>query len=168
MDYWKENDEVLYPRERFVDLSADVLAFLKSEALKNPRKRIRLCTHQGKDDKVHEMFIVHTRDTYVRPHKHIRKAESLFIMEGEVDAIFFDDSGKVVKKVEMGPISSGKCFYYRISEPIYHTLRINSDTLCFHEVAEGPFNPADTVFPSWAPDGSDEAAWKSFMERIKI
>ena len=67
MNYLKINDEVLYPSERFVDLSAANLVFLKAEAIKNPRKRIRLCAHQSTDDKVHEMFIVHAKVAFFNP-----------------------------------------------------------------------------------------------------
>lgn len=166
MDYRKENDEVLYPKDQFVALKAADLAFLKTESFKNPRKRIRLCTHQSMDDKVHEMFIVHTKDAYIRPHKHINKPESFYLIEGEVDVIFFDDQGKIINRLEMGPPASGKLFYYRLSDPIYHTLCIKTDLICFYEVTQGPFNRADTVFPSWAPDGSNVGQVKEFLDKL--
>jgi cupin fold WbuC family metalloprotein len=166
MDYRKVNDEVLYPNEQFVSLNATDLAFLKTESFKNPRKRIRLCAHQSMDDKIHEMFIVHTRDAYVRPHKHLNKTESFYLIQGEVDVVFFDDEGRVIRKVEMGELASGKEFYYRLCEPLYHTLLIKSDVICFFEVTSGPFDPKDTVFPSWAPDGSDPGQVKHFMQGV--
>ena len=78
MEYRKINDEVLYSDGRFVELNSLDLSFLKAAALKNPRKRIRLCTHKDADAKVHEMFIIHTKDAYVRPHRHMSRVESLF------------------------------------------------------------------------------------------
>ena len=166
MDYRKVNDEVLYPNERFATLDAAGMEFLKREALKNPRKRIRFCSHQGMDEKIHEMFIVHAKDAYVRPHKHINKSESLYLIEGEVDVIFLDDDGQIIKKVEMGPMASGKLFYYRLTDPIYHTFYIKSDLICFYEVTQGPFNREDTIFPSWAPDGSDPSHVVKFMDSL--
>ncbi len=166
MDYRKVNDEVLYPNERFVNLNAADMTFLKAEAFKNPRKRIRLCTHQSTDDNVHEMFIVHVKDAYVRPHKHINKSESLYLIEGEVDVIFFNDHGEIIKKVEMGSPISGKFFYYRLADPFFHTFCIKTDLICFYEVTEGPFNRVDTVFPSWAPDGNDKKSVEVFMRKI--
>ncbi len=167
MKYRKINDEVLYPNDRFVSLNGADLTFFKEEALKNPRQRIRLCAHQGMDDRVHEMFIIHAKDAYVRPHKHINKAESLYLIEGEVDVVFFDDEGHMTKRVEMGPPLSGKTFYYRLSDPWYHTLCINTDLICFYEVTQGPFNREDTVFPSWAPDGSDLSQAEKFMSSVR-
>ena len=52
MEYRKINDEVLYPEQRFVELNAKDVVFLKTEAFKNPRKRVRICTHQSPDDQL--------------------------------------------------------------------------------------------------------------------
>ena len=93
VEYRKINEEVLYPDGKWVGLTIADLAFLRSEAAKNPRQRIRLCAHQGPQDKVHEMFIVHGKDAYVRPHRHLNKTESFFLLEGQADAVFFDDEG---------------------------------------------------------------------------
>lgn len=168
MAYRKFNDEVLYPEGDFVSVDAQVLSFLKAGALKNPRQRLRLCTHQDVSDKVHEMFIVHTRQAYVRPHKHLKRDESFYLIEGEVDVVFFDDDGRIRKKVEMGDLASGKTFYYRLNEPLYHTLKIKSDVICFFEVTSGPFDPQDTQFPVWAPDGKDEQKVRNFIEGLSL
>jgi len=166
MEYKKINDEVLYPKEGFVSLKNADMAFLKAQASKNPRKRIRLCAHQNTDDKIHEMFIVHGKDAYVRPHRHLNKTESFYLMEGEADALFFNEAGQVVRRIEMGALGSGKQFYYRLSEPVYHSLIIKSPAITFFEVTSGPFDLKDTEFPAWAPDGKDEARAKQYMSRL--
>ncbi|MDE2027888.1 MAG: WbuC family cupin fold metalloprotein [Candidatus Omnitrophica bacterium] len=168
MAYRKFNDEVFYPADKFVTIDGTDLAFLKAEAMKNLRRRMRLCAHQTVDDRIHEMFIVHTRDAYVRPHKHLNKTESFFLLEGEVEVVFFDDDGGIIRKVTLGTMDSGKLFYYRLNEPLYHTLNIKSDMVCFFEVTAGPFDRRDTVFPSWAPDGNNQEQVIQFMRRIRI
>lgn len=167
MEYRKINDEVLYPEGKFVGLKTADLAFLKTQAAANPRKTVRICAHQGPQDKVHEMFIVHSKDTYVRPHRHLNKAESLFLIEGEADAVFFDDDGKIVRTIEMGAAGSGRQFYYRLCEPVYHTLIIRTETIVFFEVTSGPFKAKDTQFASWAPDGRDASLAKQYMKKIQ-
>ena len=112
------------------------------------------------------MFIVHAKDAYVRPHKHVNKPESLFLIEGEVDVVFFDDLGGITKIVEMGPMTSGKTFYYRLADPWFHTLCIKTDVIVFYEVTQGPFNREETVFPSWAPDGSDFSEVEAYMQGV--
>ena len=91
----KINDEVLVADEPIVNLSRMDIASLKHQALANARRRIRVCTHPDTNDRLHEMLIVHTRGTYVRPHKHQNKSESVHIIEGEVDVVFLDDAGAV-------------------------------------------------------------------------
>lgn len=167
MKYRKFNEEVLYADEAIPKLDKAGLEFLKKEVLKNPRKRIRLCTHRGINDSVHEMFILHTRDAYVRPHKHLNKPESLLVIEGEADIVFFNDEGVVTEKIRMSHPASGEMFYYRIDDPVFHTLIIRSEMFCFKEVAAGPFHKEDTIFAAWAPEETDLAGIGRFLESLK-
>jgi cupin fold WbuC family metalloprotein len=112
------------------------------------------------------MLIVHTRETYVRPHKHPGKSESFHLIEGEVDIVFFDNEGKMTDVIAMGDYSSGKTFYYRIATPIYHTLLIRSDVIVFHEATNGPFRPQEMVFAPWEPDPTDSLAVSEFIRRL--
>ena len=136
---------------------------MKKLAMLNKRLRIRLCTHVSPNDKLHEMFIIHAKDCYVRPHKHIGRVESMAIIEGEADLVLFDEDGIIKQVISMGEISSGKKFYYRLSEPVYHTLLIRTDFLVFHEITEGPFSRENSFFPEWAPEEYDT----DFIEHIE-
>lgn len=155
----RESDEVLYPGEEVVLVDSADLAEFKRLALLNPRKRIRLCTHNSPEDALHEMFIVHTNETYVRPHKHIGKAESFSILEGETDLVLFEDDGTVREIVRMGAPGSGLKFYHRLAGPVFHSLLIRSDILIFHEITQGPFVREQTVFADWAPESMDAPDW---------
>jgi len=159
----QENEEVLYGEEPIIKIASDDTQWLKNKASQNERQRVRLCAHRSIGDSVHEMIIIHTRDTYVRPHKHLGKSESFHIIEGIVDVILFDDTGSVIHVLKMGKYETGMIFYYRISEPIYHTLLIQSDILVFHETTAGPLNREDTIFADWSPDAADKEACKSYV-----
>ena len=160
----KFNDEVLYTDDPVVQVSRADIQGLKQAALGNPRRRIRLCGHRDVDATLHEMLIVHTRDTYVRPHKHLGKSESFHVIEGLADIVVFDDSGNVTAVVPMGDYGSGRKFFYRLTDPCFHTLLISSDFFVFHETTNGPFVRADTVFAPWAPEDDDEAAGDCFLQ----
>ena len=162
----KLNDEVLVAEGPLVRVSGPDIAALKQQALANPRQRIRICTHPDTGDRLHEMLIVHTRGTYVRPHKHLNKSESVHIIEGEVDVVFLDEAGEVSDVVRLGDYRSGREFYYRMSSPLYHTLLIASEFLVFHEVTNGPFRREETVFAPWAPEERDPAACGVFQGRL--
>ena len=66
----------------------------------------------------------------------------------------------------MGSYGSNKPFFYRIAEPIYHTLIIRSDVLVFHETTSGPFQREQTVLAPWSPDGADESATARYVSAL--
>jgi len=163
----KFNDEVFYADEDVIQIGKEDIEFLKQKALSNPRKRCRLCTHKDVNDLIHEMIIVHTKDTYVRPHKHADKVEAFHIIEGSADVVVFDDKGKITRVIAMGDYSSGRKFYYRIDKAYYHTLLIKSDVIVFHEVTSGPFRKEDTLFAPWSPEDTDQEGIKKFIKRLE-
>ena len=79
------------------------------------------------------MFLVQTRETYIRPHKHLKRAESFHVLEGQADILVFSDEGMLTDVIPMGDYASGKQFYYRMHEPLFHSALIRSDYLVFHE-----------------------------------
>nr|BAF47164.1 hypothetical protein [Zehria sp. KO68DGA] len=164
IQYREFNPEVLYTDDPIIKVSQKDIEYLKQRSQKNPRKRIRLCAHPDVNDQLHEMLIIHTRETYVRPHKHINKSESFHIIEGECDVILFNEEGEMTEVISMGTFQSGKRFYYRLSNPYYHTLLIKSDFLVFHETTKGPFNRNETVFAAWSPSEEDTKEVDKFIQ----
>ena len=161
------NEEVLYADEDIIKVNQQNINWLKEMSQRNRRQRIRLCTHKSIDDCLHEMLIVHRKDTYVRPHKHLNKSESFHIIEGSVDVIIFNNIGEIIEVIKMGEVLSGYEFYYRISEACFHTLLIHSDFLVFHETTSGPFNREDTIFAPWTPAEEDNLAVEKFRQDLR-
>ena len=160
------NPEVVLNDEPIVRVSQEYMGTLRARARQNPRRRIRLCAHPSINDLLHEMLIVHEKGTYVRPHKHLNKTESVHIIEGLVDVVVFDDDGKITDVIQMGDYKSGRVFYYRMQYPYFHTLLIHSDILLFHEVTNGPFNRSDTVFAPWSPDENVPSLCSVFLHNL--
>lgn len=154
----RENVEVLYPDEDFSVVSSGDIEELKRLAVLNPRRRIRLCAHRTPSDKLQEMFIVHMRGCYVRPHKHLNKVEAMAVIEGAADVVLFNEDGSIRDVFPVGGVGSGKVFYQRLDQPTYHTLLIRSEFFVFHEITEGPFIRENTTFPDWAPADEGEAS----------
>lgn len=146
-----ESEEVLYSTDEIVRVGPDTLEFLKNQAALLPRRRIRLCTHPGVENSLHEMIIVHGRDAYVRPHKHLGKAESLHLIEGSARVLLFEDDGTLADSIALSVAVPRGNIYYRMESSMFHSLLIDSDWLVFHEVTEGPFRREQTTFASWAP-----------------
>jgi len=160
------SEEILYADEPVVRVGPSIIERLKEIARGNRRRRCRLCAHTDVNDRLHEMLIVHAEGTYVRPHKHLGKPESFHVIEGMVDVILFAEEGRITHVIRMGDHTSGREFYYRISEPLYHTLLIRSEFLVFHEITSGPFVRSDTLFAPWAPAEDDPVGQAPFLEGL--
>ncbi len=144
----------------------DDIVKIKLEAGESELKRARLCCHRGNEDKIHEMLIVLNNGTYIRPHKHLNKSESLHVIEGLADLVLFDENGDVTDSVSLGNYSSGSVFYYKIDKPIFHTQIVRSPLFVFHEVTNGPFNKDDTVYAPWSPDESNLKARSRYINDL--
>ena len=125
----KRSDEIEFNSQDLVFLDSGWIDRAKSIAYKNKKKKFRTCIHFDESDDVHEMFIVHCKETYVRPHKHIRRYESLQILEGVGTVIMFSDHGEITQVETVGDISSPYPFYYYMRRAVYHTILIHTDFL---------------------------------------
>src|SRR5262249_24352537 len=131
-----------------------------------PRRRARLCAHRNTDDALHEMIIVLDRATYVRPHRHCAKSESFHVVEGLLNVVLFDDSGGGLDVIRMGDYASGRQFYYRLTEPVYHTVLIESDLAVIRETTNGPFVRQQTEFAAWAPAEEERDAAELYLRQL--
>jgi cupin fold WbuC family metalloprotein len=160
------NDEVFVAEERIVRAGTREIAFLKRQASSNARGRARICAHRSNEDRLHEMLIAITSASYIHPHRHVRKSESFHIVEGAVDIVMFDEAGAVADVIELGDASTGRNFYYRLADSVFHTLVIQSDFLVVHEVTSGPFVKEETVLAPFAPAEERREAALAYMAEV--
>jgi cupin fold WbuC family metalloprotein len=143
--------DVLACKSSLCKVTPEIVEDLKIKASNSPRKRSRLCAHTKDTDRIHEMLIVLNKETYIVPHKHLNKTESLHVVEGEADVIIFDDNGLIQKRIPLAPYHLKKVFYYRLSKSLYHSLIVKSSYFVFCETTNGPFNSEGTIYAKWAP-----------------
>ena len=164
-DYFAQNEEVLYTKEDIIKISSSDIMVLIDMAKNTYRKRIRICAHPSSDNPVHDMLIVHFKNTYVRPHRHLNKDETFHVILGSLDVIIFNNDGTIKNKINMGEFGSGETFFYRMSKSYFHTVIPQSDVVVFHETTKGPFNLDDTIFPNWAPDGKNSIEIQNYLKK---
>lgn len=162
----KKNSEIFYSKKKVEFINHKHINFLKRIVKFTKRKRARICMHNNDKSKLHEMIIILSKDSYIRPHKHLNKAESLHVIEGAADVIFFDDRGKVLKKERLGGKSKNANFYYRVSSSTFHTFKIRSKYFIFHESTQGPFIKNKTKYADWSPTENDILKAKNFIKSI--
>ena len=128
MKFIKENDEVLYLVEKYKKINFPNINSLINLSLKTRKKIIRVCTHNKKESKLHEMFIVHPKNYYVRPQMHPKK-ESIALIKGRGLIIIFDKRGKVKDTLTLDKNN----FYYQIPKKTYHNLIVLSKFIVSYE-----------------------------------
>ena len=166
--FWKEPKKSIFfqkNKNNIVLISKRNLEFLKkSKNQKN--KKSRICIHSSDKENIHEMMVFHKRDAYVRPHKHLNKLESFFVISGEITLVIFNAFGRPIKKIEMGDYFSGKIFFYKMKKNYYHTQIIKKDTI-FKEVTNGPFIKSKTLNAKWSPKEQDKDKVKNYLTHLK-
>lgn len=149
MEIKQESAAVHYALDKVLTVNKSQISLLIEQVKNTPQGRIRLCTHVSPDSLVHEMLIVLTKNSDIRPHKHLKKTESFHIIQGACSVVLFNDDGTVRQIISLGDYQSGKNFYYRLLEPLFHTVVVESDLVIFHETTEGPFHPDETIYADW-------------------
>lgn len=143
-----------------------VIGYLKEVAAAIPSRRARLCAHPGPEAEQQDMLIVSHRETYVAPHRHLAKSETMLVLDGLADAYLFEPDGAPASVIAMGPLASGRTFFYRMPAGRFHGLRIESEFLTFVESTKGPFRKSDSENAPWAPSPEDAAAGIRFLAEV--
>lgn len=159
--------EVIYSDGGFLAVGDPIVSLLKDKAKASQRRRCRLCFHASAEADQQEMLIVMHRSSYVRPHRHLSKVETLTIIEGSCDALLFDDTGRVTQVIHMAAPGNG-CFFYRMPEGIFHTLIFRSEWLVFLETTIGPFDAAMSEQATWAPPESTPEAGHDYLSTLRL
>jgi cupin fold WbuC family metalloprotein len=160
-----EGPDVFYCSDAAVWAGKPLVEFLKSEARRSARGRSRLCAHGDPSAALHEMLIVHHRGVYVRPHRHLGKAESVHRIEGAARIILFEEDG-TIRSVILLDGENDAAFFCRIPAGVFHSFLIRSECLVFHETTTGPFDRSGTQFAAWSPEESDGPGVAAFLERL--
>jgi cupin fold WbuC family metalloprotein len=160
--------EIVYSDGDFLAADASIVAMLKDRAKVAPRRRCRLCFHADADAAQQEMLIVMHRSSYVRPHRHSDKVETLTIVDGTCDALLFDNTGRVTDVFRMSTAADGGSFFYRMPPRLFHTLIFRSEWLVYLETTIGPFDRARTEVADWAPAETEPEAGHAYLSKLEI
>ncbi len=160
--------EAFFNQLEILDINALAIKELKKRAAALPRKRFRLCLHDGNENKMQEMIIAAEKGSYIRPHRHPKgKSESYHVIEGTMRVCYFDDQGKIIRFIDLAKPGGKKPFMQRNSGNIWHMPIPTSKCVVYHETYPGPFlKEYDVEYPDWAPLEQDKAEVKKFFARV--
>lgn len=132
-------------------VSVDTLIDLCRQASQAERGRAHLNLHDSLDAPVQRLFIAMQPDTYIRPHRHPQpnKWEFFLLLEGEIDVLIFNDTGKIHQRIEL---SASQTRAVEIPPGTWHSYVSRTPGSLVLEVKEGPFIPTpEEDFAPWAP-----------------
>lgn len=145
-----------------VRVDARLVDELRELSNRHDGQNVRICLHSAPEVEHHDMVILEHPGRYYRPHKHIRKGETFHIIAGRLGVLIFEEDGTVVEACDLGPGD-----ILRVGINMFHMVHPVTDPVIYHESNPGPFlGDANSVFPDWAPDGSDPEAAAAYTDEL--
>ena len=145
-------------------LEGKTIADLVGRARRSPRGRLNLNLHPRLEDPIQRLLNAGSPGSYIRPHRH-RPAvwELVMTLRGHIDALVFDDAGRITNRVPLRPGGEG---IIQNQGGVWHSfVFVENDSVAF-ELKPGPYDASlDKEFAPWAPreDAPEAAAFMRWM-----
>jgi len=111
-------------------------------------------------DEFNRVFNFIMQDSYMQPHLHPgdEKIEEIYLVQGKIAVLFFDDQGTVVKLVLL---EKGRIEYVEIPAFTWHTYVMLSESAISYETMMGRYDPKTwKEFAEWAPSENSPESLK--------
>lgn len=115
-----------------------LMSELLGEASRSPRLRMNKDLRNSPDDLSQRMLNALLPGTILPIHRHRTTSETVVILKGSMQEIFYDDDGLVAKEVLLK--HGGACVGLNIPQGTWHTVRVLEPTVIL-EVKDGAYEP---------------------------
>jgi len=133
-------------------------------AANSPRRRHPKILHNPGDEFNRVVNFI-MRDSYMQPHHHPgpEKIEKIYVLEGRMAVLFFDDAGAVTKVTHL----EGPSGFIAVPAYTWHTYVMLTDHVISYETMMGRYEPASwKEMAQWAPvENVPESA--PYLESLK-
>jgi cupin fold WbuC family metalloprotein len=113
------------------------------------------------------MFVLYGEDTFIRPNRHLNRDESIFLLDGICDIVFFTDDGHIENVVRLESSSIEYPNFILLPANQFHSVIIRSPEALLFEATTGPFEPSITTYADWSPIETDLIGKQLFLEKIE-
>jgi len=131
-------------------ITSDLIDELIVQAGANARHRTHRNVHESLSDPVQRLFVASRLQSYFRPHRHPDKWEFALVIRGLFDVMVFNDAGRIIERVSLGP--DADAIGFEIPENTWHSWVTMADGSVFFETKEGPYDARISEFASWSPE----------------
>ncbi len=136
-----------------IEVNSADLSALVARARSAARRRQNLNIHGRTDDSINRLLNAVEPGSYIRPHRHSDKLETLLAVAGSFELIFFDDEYRLLRRAFLGG-SGATLIEYPANT--WHSLIALQTGSIFFEVKAGPYEPlrAEDYLPGWPAENS--------------
>ncbi|MGM9739294.1 MAG: WbuC family cupin fold metalloprotein [Candidatus Cryptobacteroides sp.] len=124
---------------------------LFDQAVVNPRLRINYDLRNSDTDGSQRMLNAMMPGTSVPIHRHPNSSESIMIVCGSVDEVFYDDNGTETERIHLNPESLS--FGCQVPKRTWHSIEVYEPSIIF-EAKEGRYghDRSEYLHPEEAPE----------------
>ncbi len=119
-------------------VTEELMDGLLAQAAAADRRRCHYNLHPTLDDPVQRLLIAAVPETVFPTHRHRAKWELAVLLRGRIDAVFFDDDGRVTDRCVLA--ADGDCSVLEIPAGQWHLYRVRVPSVVL-EVKPGPYEP---------------------------
>lgn len=114
---------------------------LQAQAKASPRLRVHLDLRNDADEDSQRMINVMEPGTVVPIHRHVDTIETVIILRGRMDEIYYDDNGKETARIHLDALHK----VYGLQIPIGQYHSVEALTPCtIIEIKAGKYDPVKT------------------------
>ena len=126
-----------------MEFNDSLLDSLLSQAAASERLRVSYDLRNTSDDNSQRMLNALQPGTVLPIHRHPTTSETLLVLRGRLDEVFYDDGGHEMQRFHLDPA----CGTYGCSIPrgTWHTIEVFEPTVIF-EAKDGPYSPNASEF----------------------
>ena len=124
---------------------------LFDQAVVNPRLRVNYDMRNSEDDMSQRMLNALMPGTFFPIHRHLNSSESIMIVCGSVDEVYYDDNGTEIERIHLNPVSLS--FGCQVPKGVWHSIEVYEPSIIF-EAKDGRYghDGSEYLHPEEAPD----------------
>lgn len=118
---------------------------LLGEAANNPRLRVNFDLRDNESDGSQRMLNALQPGTRVPVHRHLLTSETIIVLKGHVDEVFFDNDGNETERVRLGEGTGNSGIQVPLGR--WHTLDVHEPSVIieFKNGAYAPLSPDEIL-----------------------
>lgn len=122
-------------------ITKEILDELTAKAKENPRLRCNLDMRNSADDQSQRMLNALEPGTVMPIHRHHFSSETVVMLRGKIEWVFYDDSGKETERVTLD--ANGEPRMLNVERDRWHSLTCLQSGSVLFECKDGPYHPLE-------------------------